>query len=242
MKTSIDFLRKATDFNVLSETTFEFNFNEHRGGSFEQVTPEKVFAYNVKWSVKLHWIDKSWGDYCYEYYSESEPILPTKIFIEQTTTSIPQNTQVTETLYFKSEVIYKQCDNYGRYNMIQLKPFESEFTDCESVRDVFQKIKQIQNREYVKNKKVFLMKKGFNEAHIKKIFSCKTANWKYEALELKIKFITLSTYPKELFQELSDCESHRQFNEICDNWAIDDFAPFSLPRKKAYCKLISVLK
>jgi hypothetical protein len=39
MVQSIDFLKKAADFEVVETTSFDYNFNEHRGGSFSGWLP-----------------------------------------------------------------------------------------------------------------------------------------------------------------------------------------------------------
>lgn len=68
--TNIATLRMASDFAVVSEETFDFHFNEFRGGDFSRTVPSEVIAYGATWKVSLHWIDRGWGDYCFQYHTD----------------------------------------------------------------------------------------------------------------------------------------------------------------------------
>ena len=146
MKTTIDFLKKATDFNILSEKTFNFNFNEYRGGSFKEIKPAKIFAYGVEWSVQLRWIDRGWGDYDYQYISEKDPKLPQKILIEKSFQYMPQWCKTTEDVRYFGKLIFSQSDDWGRKNLIWMSDFQEELSLCDSEKKVLQKIEEIQKR------------------------------------------------------------------------------------------------
>jgi hypothetical protein len=147
MQTSFSFLKKAADFRVISETTFEFNFNEFRGGSFDELVPERVFAYEVEWHVKIKWINRGWGSYRYDYESAEEPALPQKIVIKKTVTSVPQWTDTTEEIRFFGKPVFTQSNDWGRRPLIWLSDFKDELVLCENKKQVLTKIKEIQERE-----------------------------------------------------------------------------------------------
>ena len=61
-------LKKADDYKLLDteKLVFEFSFNEHRGGDFED-SMHPVFAFGKVHYPKIKWIDRGWGDYYYDY-------------------------------------------------------------------------------------------------------------------------------------------------------------------------------
>ena len=68
--TNIATLKKASDYSVISYEIFDFHFNEFRGGEFSRTMPAEVLAYGATWKVSLKWIDRGWGDFCFEYYTQ----------------------------------------------------------------------------------------------------------------------------------------------------------------------------
>lgn len=89
--------------------------------------PEKVFAYGVEWKSKIRWIDRAWGDYCYEYHSEGEPTLPTKILIVQSDAYMQGSlSNTTEEIRLYGKLIFSQSDDYGRKSVIWLSGFQNE--------------------------------------------------------------------------------------------------------------------
>ena len=61
-------LKEAKDYKKLEEESFEYHFNEHRGGSFSEMVATKVFAFGEYWEMEFRWISRGWGDYVYEYF------------------------------------------------------------------------------------------------------------------------------------------------------------------------------
>jgi hypothetical protein len=238
MVQSISFLRKAADFQVVSTTSFEYNFNEHRGGSFtNENIAQNVIAYNTTWELTRRWVDRSWGIYSYEYSPKGQPTLPEKIFIENSYSSMPQWCDHNQKLYWYGELILSQSDEWGRKSLENLEGMKAELEKTSSKEECLKMIVKLSNRAYYERKCAQLIENGLTEPELKKYFASK-AQWKGEAIGLLV-LVRTGLYPKSLFIELSICQSHWKFEKIAERCGINNYFTASLPRKQEYCQFLA---
>lgn len=235
MVQSIDYLKKAADFEVVETTSFDYNFNEHRGGSFsDENIPQTVVAYSTTWEMTRRWVDRAWGIYSYEYSPKGQPVLPEKIFIEICESS---SSNYTQKLYWYGELLISKSDNWGRKSFESMHDMKTQLETCTTKDECVRMVDQLSNKAYYERKCAQLIQNGLTEPEVKKYFASK-AHWKGEALYL-LQLVRTGLYPKSLFQELSNCQSHREFDKIAEKWGIINSFPTSLPRKTAYCQFLA---
>lgn len=184
-------------------------------------------------------VDNGYGLGFEDYSPQGEPNLPEEIWVEEVNLSMPQWQDHTEKVYFGGRELFSISDNWGR-KKVSLWPSKFDFSKS-TAEGAYQDYKKACNKAYYESCVEKLTEKGFNKSQIKK-FMCSRARWKWEIVDNLLHILEQKYLPKDFFYDLSQCQSHRKYDTICQKWQVDMFNECSLPRKTAYAQLIADMK